>query len=126
MRRFFGKLVNGRRGNNAKAAKRGPRRASLQVEGLESRELLSAAPLLHSVLDPVHIGHPPFGGFGYYDCIQIKYQSLGGPNGFLGSPVTGEMALSTQDGNGLYELFQHGAIFFSPATGAHEIHGAIE
>jgi uncharacterized protein with LGFP repeats len=107
MRRFFGKLVNGRRGNNAKAAKAGPRRASLQVETLENRDLLSAAPVYY-----------------LYDAIQAKYQSLGGAGGFLGNATTAEQP--TPYGGGLYEMFEHGAIFWSWATGAHEIHGAIE
>jgi uncharacterized protein with LGFP repeats len=58
------------------------------------------------------------------DAIQAKYLALGGPQGFLGQPLTGEMA--TPYGGGLFEEFQGGAIFWSSRTGAHEIHGAIE
>jgi uncharacterized protein with LGFP repeats len=98
MRRFFSKLVKGFRKTRPQATKQGPRRAFLQVEGLENRELLSASPLL--------------------DPIQAKYQSLGGRNGFMGPALTGEMP--TPYGGGLYEVFAGGAISYSPATGAHE------
>jgi uncharacterized protein with LGFP repeats len=131
MRRFFGNLVNKARRGGTKAAQRPPRRASLQVEVLEGREVPSASAIANLRPIPANVNFGPILArphpvHAYLDPIQAKYLSLGGTGGFLGSPVTGEMALSTQDGNGLYELFQHGAIFWSSATGAHEIHGAIE
>src|SRR5438128_307010 len=102
MRRFLSKLVTGfRQSKTACAPRRAPRRTTLQVEGLESRQLMSVSPLL--ALDP----------------IQAKYQSLGGPNGFLGPALTSEMP--TPYGGGEYEIFAGGAIFYSPATGAHDI-----
>jgi hypothetical protein len=55
--------------------------------------------------------------------IADKYAALGGPQGFLGQPTTAELIAS--DGVGHYEHFQGGSIYWSPATAAHEIHGAI-
>lgn len=55
--------------------------------------------------------------------IDIKYSSLGGAQGFLGSSVTGELVCP--DGIGHYRHYQHGSIYWSPLTGAHEIHGLI-
>ncbi len=59
-------------------------------------------------------------------CVTVisdKYASLGGSAGWLGRPVSGELASS--DGAGLYRQYQHGAIFWSAATGAHVVQGAI-
>jgi hypothetical protein len=55
--------------------------------------------------------------------IESKYAALGGAGGFLGNPVTEE--LSTPDGSGRYRYYQGGAIYWSPQTGAHEVHGDI-
>ncbi len=55
--------------------------------------------------------------------IDIKYSSLGGAQGFLGSSVTGELVCP--DGTGHYRHYQNGSIYWSPLTGAHEIHGLI-
>jgi len=49
--------------------------------------------------------------------------SLGGVNSGLGYPVTDESG--TPDGIGRYTHFQGGSIYWSPSTGAHEVHGAI-
>ena len=54
--------------------------------------------------------------------IYRKYLALGGPNGFLGSPASPETGL--RDG-GSYRDFQGGSIYWSPQTGAYEVHGAI-
>jgi hypothetical protein len=55
--------------------------------------------------------------------IDQKYEALGGNTGFLGSPTTPETP--TPDGVGRYRHFQGGSIYWSPQTGAHEVHGAI-
>src|SRR3954465_13609432 len=55
--------------------------------------------------------------------IDAKYQQLGGPGGFLGNPASSENP--TPDGVGQYRHFQGGSIYWTPATGAHEVHGAI-
>jgi Uncharacterized protein potentially involved in peptidoglycan biosynthesis len=62
--------------------------------------------------------------------IYQKWQELGGSNGFLGEPVGGETP--TGDGKGSFQNFRDGdqnfpdgAIYWSPETGAHEVHGSI-
>jgi hypothetical protein len=55
--------------------------------------------------------------------IAIKYISLGGEDSFLGKPTTKEEMCA--DGMGAYRHYEHGSIFWHPAAGAHEIHGAI-
>jgi uncharacterized protein with LGFP repeats len=114
MRRFVSKLASTvRPGGKARHARRGERRASLRVEALESRQLLSITPFGNLIIPPL----PPI------DYIQIKYQDLGGAQGFLGKPTSGEMP--TPYGGGLYETFQGGTIYYSAKTGTHVIYGAI-
>ena len=55
--------------------------------------------------------------------IRDKWASLGWENGPLGYPTTDTTA--TPDGRGLFQHFQGGSIYWSPATGAHTIGGAI-
>ncbi|GLH96005.1 polysaccharide deacetylase family protein [Phytohabitans aurantiacus] len=52
-----------------------------------------------------------------------KYRQLGTVNSFLGFPITDETA--SLDGIGAYNHFQYGSIFWSPASGSHEVHGGI-
>lgn len=56
-------------------------------------------------------------------AIDIKYQQLGGANGFLGSPTINET--TTPDGVGRFRHYQNGSIYWHPNTGAHEVHGLI-
>ena len=56
-------------------------------------------------------------------AIRDKWLELGGEKGFLGQPQTNE--LKTHDGMGRYNHFQGGSIYWTKATGAHEVHGAI-
>ena len=62
-------------------------------------------------------------GFQVYGEIGKKWETLGGPNGFLGSPLNDETG--TPDGIGRYNHFQRGSIYWTPRSGAHEVHGAI-
>jgi stage II sporulation protein D len=55
--------------------------------------------------------------------IAEHYAALGGPGSFLGAAVTGEM--TTPDGSGRYVHYAGGSIYWSPSTGAHEVHGSI-
>ena len=55
--------------------------------------------------------------------IEAEYLRLGGPDGFLGLPTTNEKAAA--DGTGRFNFFRGGAIYWSPPTGAHEVHGVI-
>lgn len=57
------------------------------------------------------------------DPIVRKYEALGGESSFLGKPVNAQGICS--DGKGKYQHYEHGSIYWSPETGAHEIHGSI-
>ncbi len=64
------------------------------------------------------------GAHAVHGAILAHYQSLGGPTGFLGYPVTDETG--TPDGIGRYNHFSAaGSIYWTPNTGAWSIHGAI-
>lgn len=55
--------------------------------------------------------------------IRSAYRRVGGAGSFLGFPTTDETAGPV---NGSYQSrFAHGAIYWSSATGGHELHGAI-
>jgi uncharacterized protein with LGFP repeats len=55
--------------------------------------------------------------------IRLKYAQLGGSGGFLGYPVTDETGCP--DGVGRFNHFEGGSVYWTPGTGAHEVHGAI-
>ncbi|MGF1524182.1 MAG: hypothetical protein ACFBSF_17825 [Leptolyngbyaceae cyanobacterium] len=56
--------------------------------------------------------------------ITQKYSQLGGKTGFLGKAV-GNIKVCP-DGRGRYQHYENGgSIYWSPETGAHEVHGAI-
>lgn len=58
-----------------------------------------------------------------HGAIRDKYNQLAGPAGFLGYPTTDETG--APDGVGRYNHFQGGSIYWTPQTGAFEVHGAI-
>ena len=58
-----------------------------------------------------------------HGAIRGLWSDLGWERGFLGYPVTDETM--TPDGIGRYNHFQSGSIYWSPPTGAHEVHGLI-
>ena len=58
-----------------------------------------------------------------HGAILDKWGSLGWERSFLGYPLTNES--TTPDGVGRFSHFQGGSIYWSPNTGAHEVHGAI-
>jgi uncharacterized protein with LGFP repeats len=66
---------------------------------------------------------PSTGTHTVYGAISSEYVRAGGPAGVLGLPLTNELA--TPDGVGRYTHFEHGSIYWTPQTGAHEVHGAI-
>ena len=55
--------------------------------------------------------------------IDVKYAALGGPGGWLGPSITDELV--APDGIGRYRHYRNGSIYWSPSSGAHEVHGAI-
>lgn len=66
---------------------------------------------------------PQTGAHEMHGEIMRKWVGLGGSRGFLGYPVTDELV--TPDGQGHYVHFAGGSIYWTPATGAYEVHGAI-
>jgi len=56
-------------------------------------------------------------------AVADRYTSLGGPDGFLGSP-TGGVACGLA-GGGCTQGYANGAIYWSPATGAQVVSGAV-
>jgi hypothetical protein len=56
-------------------------------------------------------------------AIHTEWASLGWERSALGYPVTDENV--TPDGIGRYNHFQSGSIYWTPNTGAHEVHGLI-
>jgi len=57
--------------------------------------------------------------------ISDLYELLGGENSVLGSPSPQKYRETARDGVGRYRQYEKGRIFWSPATGAHEVHGDI-
>jgi uncharacterized protein with LGFP repeats len=55
-------------------------------------------------------------------AIDEKYNTLGGGS-FLGQSITPER--DCPDHRGRFRHFQSGSIYWSPQTGAYEVHGAI-
>ncbi len=60
--------------------------------------------------------------FAVYGEIGKKYASIGGPNSFLGPPISSEAPAPK---GGRYNNFRNGSIYWHPKTGAHVIFGAI-
>src|SRR6185436_3683203 len=58
-----------------------------------------------------------------HGAIAEKWAALGSEQSVLGFPVTDE--LTTPDTIGRFNHFQNGSIYWSPDTGAFEVHGAI-
>ena len=66
---------------------------------------------------------PGTGAHEVHGAIRGKWSSLGWERSFLGYPLTDET--TTPDGVGRYNHFQGGSVYWTPGTGAHEVHGAI-
>ncbi len=63
------------------------------------------------------------GAYEVHGVIRDKWKELGWEAGLLGYPITDET--KTPDGAGRYSVFVGGSVYWSPATGAHEVHGRI-
>ena len=66
---------------------------------------------------------PALGAHAVYGPLVPRWRALGFETGVLGYPTSD--TAPTADTVGLYEDFQRGSLFWSPATGAHEVRGAI-
>ena len=58
-----------------------------------------------------------------HGAILGAFRQAGGPAGILGFPTTDESGAG--DGVGRYNDFANGVVYFTVASGAHEVHGAI-
>jgi hypothetical protein len=67
--------------------------------------------------------HPQSGAQEIHGAILGKYRELGAEASILGYPATDETA--TPDRIGRFNHFQRGSIYWTPSTGAHEVHGLI-
>jgi hypothetical protein len=56
-------------------------------------------------------------------AIEQEWLRLGGARGLLGAPLTDEASTPTKPG--AYSHFERGSIYWSPATGPHEVHGSF-
>jgi len=83
------------------------------------------APSLVIIYGTNNCTYYPQTGHSVCGAIRDHYNALGGPNGFLGYPTSDE--ITNPDGVGKRNTFQNGGdyIYWSPATGAAEIGGAI-
>lgn len=61
-----------------------------------------------------------------HGAIRAKWEALGGSGGLLGFPVSDEerVVVGTRE-LGRFSRFEKGVIYWSPRTGAQEVHGAI-
>ncbi|MCW2621011.1 MAG: repeat-containing protein [Frankiales bacterium] len=64
---------------------------------------------------------PASGAHNVQGAILTRYAAAGMSGGFLGFPVTDELP----EVGGRSSVFQRGRLYWSPATGAHEVRGAI-
>ena len=66
---------------------------------------------------------PDTGAWEVHGAIRELWAQIGWERSHLGYPVTDES--SCPDGVGRFNHFQGGSIYWTPDTGAHEVHGAI-
>jgi hypothetical protein len=66
---------------------------------------------------------PKTGAIETHGAIYDKWNKLGGIKSLLGLPITDETGC--RDGSGRFNHFQKGSIYWTPQTGAHEVHGDI-
>ena len=67
---------------------------------------------------------PTTGAWEVHGAIGAHWAALPSNTGVLGYPVTDETG--TPDGIGRFNHFQSGSIYWTPTTGAWEVHGAIQ
>lgn len=112
---------------------RGAIRHTWAAEGWERGPL--GYPVTHETATPIAPGRynhfqrgsvyftPSTGAHAVRGAIRDTWARLGWERSALGYPTTSERA--TPDRVGRYNHFQSGSIYWTPATGAHEVRGAI-
>jgi uncharacterized protein with LGFP repeats len=66
---------------------------------------------------------PEHGAFEVHGDIRVKWSQLGGTGGLLAYPVCDETGCGP--GEGRFNHFEGGSIYWRADIGAHEVHGAI-
>jgi uncharacterized protein with LGFP repeats len=66
---------------------------------------------------------PQSGAWEVHGAILAHWSGIGGVHSVLGYPTSDEQPVS--DGVGRVSTFQHGVIYWSPPSGAWEVHGPI-
>lgn len=66
---------------------------------------------------------PEHGAHVVLGAIRVKWAQVGGHAGFLGYPVSDEVPCGP--GEGRFNHFEGGSIYWRADIGAHEVHGAI-
>ncbi len=66
---------------------------------------------------------PQLGAFEVHGQIRDEWAQVGWEAGVLGYPISDET--TPPDGVGRYNVFERGSIYWTPQTGAHEVHGRI-
>ena len=87
------------------------------LSGLTSTGIAANLP----VKGPIIVHLPPQPNPAGVAAIASEYKALG--TSILGKPTSSVQIAS--DGTGAFENFQHGVIYWSAATGAHDLYGAI-
>jgi uncharacterized protein with LGFP repeats len=68
------------------------------------------------------------GAFEVHGAIRDRYLALGGPGGWLGYPLADETPVLDGNGKptaGRFSRFEGATIYWSPSTGAFEVHGRV-
>ena len=67
---------------------------------------------------------PQSGAHEIHGSIKSKFAELGWETGYLGYPLTDELIAA--DGEGRYNNFQGGSIYWTPKYGVHDVHALIQ
>ena len=78
---------------------------------------------LGDITGAVIVAESSAGAFEVHGAIREKYLAMGAEASILGYPRTDETG--TPDGIGRFNHFQSGSIYWTPGTGAQEVHGLI-
>ncbi|MDQ6648686.1 MAG: S8 family serine peptidase, partial [Actinomycetota bacterium] len=75
------------------------------------------------VASAILIWSPASGAYEVHGAIRDSWSGLRAQDGLLGYPLSNEQG--TPNGAGRFNVFQGGSVYWSPGSGAHEVHGAI-
>lgn len=114
--------------SRGRSIRRASRSARPSLNGLEERVVLNAphsvsmpAGVMSLIKQPIIVHRLPQPNPTGVAAIASEYKALG--TSILGKPTSSAQIAS--DGTGVFEDFQGGVIYWSAATGAHDLYGAI-